>query len=101
MKSEDFDELMASVQEAIEIDKGIKKPSRVFKFDSETVSDIRKKANKSQTEFADMIGVSVYTLRNWEQGTRRPNGSALALLKVVAKDPSYVENALKTSAFVG
>jgi len=41
-----------------------------------------------------MIGVSLGTLRNWEQGRRRPDGPARALLKVVAQNPAYVEQVL-------
>jgi putative transcriptional regulator len=41
-----------------------------------------------------MIGVSVATLRNWEQGRREPEGPARALLKVVAAMPKAVEKAL-------
>ena len=43
-----------------------------------------------------MIGVSVATLQNWEQGRRRPEGPAQALLKIAAKNPSAVEEALGT-----
>ncbi len=48
-------------------------------------------------EFALMIGVSVATLRNWEQGRRTPDGPALALLRVAAKNPVVVANALHGS----
>jgi putative transcriptional regulator len=41
-----------------------------------------------------MIGVSVATLRNWEQGRRTPDGPALALLQVAAHDPEAVLTAL-------
>jgi putative transcriptional regulator len=41
-----------------------------------------------------MIGVSVATLRNWEQGRRRPEGPARALLKVAAANPEMVAAAL-------
>ena len=41
-----------------------------------------------------MIGVSVATLRNWEQGRRTPDGPALALLRVAAKNPKAVAEAL-------
>jgi hypothetical protein len=45
-------------------------------------------------EFALMIGVSVATLRNWEQGRRTPDGPALALLRVAARNPKAVIQAL-------
>jgi putative transcriptional regulator len=43
-----------------------------------------------------MIGVSIDTLQNWEQGRRRPEGPALALLKIVEADPEIVMKALHT-----
>lgn len=49
---------------------------------------------QSQAEFARMIGVSVATLQNWEQGRRRPEGPARALLKVAAVNPQAVAAAL-------
>jgi len=42
-----------------------------------------------------MLGVSVKTIRNWEQGQRIPNGPAQALLKIVSKHPELVEEALQ------
>ena len=45
-----------------------------------------------------MIGVSVSTLRNWEQGRRRPEGPALALLRVAARNPKAVVDALHAGA---
>ena len=42
-----------------------------------------------------MIGVKVGTLRNWEQGRRKPAGAALTLLKIVAANPKYVEQILQ------
>ena len=58
------------------------------------VREIRTKRKMSQPEFALMIGVSVATLRNWEQGRRVPDGPALALLRVAAKNPKAVAEAL-------
>ena len=58
------------------------------------VKSVRGKLGASQAEFALMIGVSVATLRNWEQGRRTPEGPALALLRVAAKNPKAVVDAL-------
>ena len=71
------------------------KPSRLFAYSPINVREIREKTKKSQVDFARMIGVKVGTLRNWEQGRRKPNGTALTLLKVVAADPEYVESVLQ------
>ena len=94
MKQKDFDELVESVREAGRILRGETKPSREFVFTAEDVQAIRKKLRKSQDEFALMIGVSVATLRNWEQGRRQPHGPARALLKIAAENPKAVEKAL-------
>jgi putative transcriptional regulator len=94
MKQQDFDELIESVREGGRILRGEVKPSREFTFTPEDIQAIRKKLKKSQDEFALMIGVSVATLRNWEQGRRQPHGPAKALLEVAAKNPKAVEKAL-------
>lgn len=44
----------------------------------------------TQLSFANGIGVPVKTLRNWEQGRRKPTGAALVLLSLLAKDPWIV-----------
>ena len=94
MKTNDFQELLKSIDQAREIRKGKRKPSRVFKFAPLEVKKIRDKLHVSQPEFALMIGVSVATLRNWEQGRTVPEGAARALLKVAAKKPRAVLEAL-------
>jgi putative transcriptional regulator len=94
MKKENFEELVSSIREAGRILRGEAKPSRVFKYTPQDVRKIRAKLRKSQTEFASMIGVSVATLRNWEQGRREPHGPARALLKIAATNPSAVIKAL-------
>jgi putative transcriptional regulator len=94
MKGEDFEELLDSVREAGGILRGDRRPSREFAFSAEDVQAIRRKLKKSQDEFALMIGVSVATLRNWEQGRRQPHGPARALLKIAAENPKAVEKAL-------
>lgn len=94
MKAEAFDELLTSVRQAGEIRRGTRRASRITKFRPADVQAIRAKLGASQTEFALMIGVSVATLRNWEQGRRRPEGPALALLRVAARNPQAVVDAL-------
>lgn len=94
MKGEAFDELLASVRQAGRIRRGARKPSRVMEFRPADVKKVRAELGQSQEEFALMIGVSVATLRNWEQGRRTPEGPALALLKVAARNPRAVAEAL-------
>lgn len=54
------------------------------------VSEIRAKVGLSQTAFAELLGVSVRTLQDWEQGRRSPSGAARTLLMVVSKNPQAV-----------
>lgn len=94
MKQKDFDRLIASVKQAGAIRRGQLKVRRETEFRPEDVRAIRSKLEKSQEEFALMIGVSVATLQNWEQGRRRPEGPARALLRVAEKNPQVVAKAL-------
>jgi putative transcriptional regulator len=94
MRKKDFDQLVASIRQAGRIRRGEIKPSRVTQFASPDIRAIRRRLGQSQTEFARMIGVSVATLQNWEQGRRRPHGPARALLKVAAINPQAVAAAL-------
>jgi len=94
MKQNDFNRLVASVKQAGAIRKGRLKPSRVTEFRPDDVRAIRVKLAKSQAEFALMIGVSVATLQSWEQGRRQPEGPARALLRVAARSPKAVVEAL-------
>jgi putative transcriptional regulator len=94
MKKEDFDNLVTSIRQAGAIRRGEMKPGRIVEITPLDVKAIRKRLLKSQIEFARMIGVSVSTLQNWEQGRRRPEGSARALLKVAAANPKAVSAAL-------
>ena len=96
MKDAAFQELLTSIRQAGRIRRGALKPSRVTEFRPTDVQDVRAKLGMSQTEFALMIGVSVATLRNWEQGRRTPDGPALALLRVAARNPKAVIQALHT-----
>jgi putative transcriptional regulator len=62
--------------------------------DGSDVVALRKFVGLSQTEFAAAVGISVHTLRNWEQDRRRPEGPALALLRIAARHPRIIrENA--------
>jgi len=94
MKDAGFKELLKGLDEARAIRAGLRKPSRVIRFDRLEVKSIRKKLHVSQTQFAFLIGVSPATLRNWEQGRTYPEGAARVLLKVAAKRPRTILEAL-------
>lgn len=98
MKKQLFKELVESIREAGKIHRGEKVASRKFVFEPEDVRAIRERLHKSQREFAQMIGVSVSTLQNWEQGRRQPEGPARALLVVASRAPEVVAKALASAA---
>ena len=54
------------------------------------VASIREKMGLSQSRFAELLGVSVRTLQEWEQGRRKPSGAARTLLLIAEKNPRAV-----------
>jgi putative transcriptional regulator len=96
MNKNDFDKLTESIRQAGKIKRRTMKASRITIIEPEDIRSIRHRLRKSQSEFALMIGVSVATLQNWEQGRRKPEGPAQALLRIAAKNPTAVAEALGT-----
>lgn len=90
MNDELFTELVASVREGGAILRGEKEPTRRFEIAAPDVKQIRERYELSQSEFAALLGVSVKTLQNWEQGRRSPHGAARVLLHVADKHPDAV-----------
>jgi putative transcriptional regulator len=95
MKEELFNELVASVREGGAILRGKTKPARAFKITPPNIKRIRAGYKLSQSEFAALLGISVATLRNWEQGRRTPEGPARILLQVAARYPDDVWDVVK------
>jgi putative transcriptional regulator len=56
----------------------------------EDVAALRRLVGLTQTQFSQAFGISVHTLRNWEQGRRRPKGPAIALLRIAARHPRII-----------
>lgn len=94
MKAEACEQLFTSIRQRGEIRRGERKPARSRTFKLTAVKAVRADLGQSQSEVAHMIGVSVATLRKWEQGRRMLDGPALALLKVAAHNPEAVVEAL-------
>ena len=90
MKDELFDELVESVREGGVILRGEAPPARTFEVDGLNVKRIRSGYQLSQKEFAALLGISVRTLQNWEQGRRKPEGTARVLLQIAEKHPEAV-----------
>ena len=94
MSKKFFEKLLESVEQADEIMRGTRPPSRVFHVDSAQVREIRELTQLSQPKFAKLLQVDVGTLRNWEQGRREPTGPAKALLRAIKNNPQAVLKAL-------
>lgn len=56
------------------------------------VPKIRESTGLSQSRFAQLLGVSVRTLQEWEQGRRAPSGAARTLLMIAAKNPKALRD---------
>ena len=59
---------------------------------------LRRFVGLSQSQFAKAMGISVHTLRNWEQGRRRPEGPAIGLLRIAARHPRIIRENVKSAA---
>lgn len=59
-------------------------------FEPVDVREIRRQFGQTRGQFADMMGISRETLRNWERGRRCPLGPARALLRIAEADPDVV-----------
>ncbi len=90
-----FSSIKQGLEEALEFSKGNASKAVIHDFTAVDVKDLRAKVGMSQNEFASAFGISVATLRHWERGDRTPQGPALVLLNVVAKEPQAVLRALR------
>lgn len=119
MKKERLEELCQAIRQAKAVRRGVAAPSRVWEvkrgkggriirrqLDPETyrrkrqaewentVAATRARMKLSQSKFAALMGISVKTLHNWEQGRRKPTGAARVLLRVAAQHPEVVMEAV-------
>ncbi len=62
------------------------------------VAALRRFVCLSQEEFARALGISVHTLRNWEQDRVTPDGPGLALLRIAARHPRIIRQNLESAA---
>jgi DNA-binding transcriptional regulator YiaG len=62
------------------------------------VAALRRFVGLTQSQFAQAMGISVHTLRNWEQGRRRPEGPAIGLLRIAARHPRIIRENVKSAA---
>src|ERR1043166_2187713 len=65
---------------------------------AEDIAALRRFVGLTQTQFAQAMGISVHTLRNWEQGRRHPEWPAIALLRIAARHPRILRENLESAA---
>lgn len=94
MEEKLFNDLLESVKQMNEIRAGKRKPAKVTRFEKNEITEVRRKLKMTQTQFATAFGISVSTLRNWEQGHRNPTGAAITLIKVAKRHPKAVLEAV-------
>ena len=82
MEKKMFDELVESIEEMGAYLREEVEPARVTFVGEPDPREIRAKLGMTQEEFAGALGISVKTLRNWEQGRREPSGPAMRLLRI-------------------
>ena len=88
--------IIEGMKEALAISKG-ELPCATYRIhvpESINVKAIREKMGLSQSSFANQFGLSIYALRNWEQGKRQPDPAARAYLKIIDKAPDVVVRVL-------
>jgi putative transcriptional regulator len=91
------DEIIEGLQGALEYSRGNTEGCRVHRVripERVDVRDVRDRLEMTQQEFADRFGFSVYSVRNWEQGRRQPEGPARILLTIIDREPEAALRAL-------
>jgi DNA-binding transcriptional regulator YiaG len=84
-----FNDLKASLEEAVDIKHSKKQAARVTRYDVADVKVIRLKLDVSQQELADALGTSVDTIKSWENKRRNPTGLAAKVLATIQDNPSF------------
>ena len=98
MKDALFEELLESVREGGRILRDEQRPANAWAVEDPDVARIREQYGLSQAKFAALLGISVRTLQNWEQGRRHPRGPARVLLRVAAEHPDALLSLVKKAS---
>ncbi|WP_291968600.1 NadS family protein [Candidatus Symbiopectobacterium sp.] len=86
-----FDDLKASLEEAVEIKNGVRESARVTHYKLADVKAIRAQLNVSQSEMAKVLGTSIDTIKSWETGRRNPTGLAAKVLATIQANPKFFQ----------
>jgi putative transcriptional regulator len=89
-----FRDPLARIKQPLRRRDGPEPGGRYVEFTSIEIIELRHTFHATQRQFARMFGISVETLRNWEQNKRRPHGPARALLRVAKANPNLVARTL-------
>ena len=93
--SKAFSEISAGLTDAIQHVKRESSGVIEHKLEKVDVKEIRKKTGMSQEKFCVTFGISIGTLRHWEQGLRSPRGPARVLLQVMKYNPNAIIEAIQ------
>jgi putative transcriptional regulator len=86
-----FNDLKASLEEAVAVKQGLNNASRVTSYEVADVKAIRTQLNVSQIEFAAVLGTSVDTIKSWENRRRNPTGLAAKVLATIKDNPAVYQ----------
>lgn len=89
-----FESIKQGLTEAVDHAKGGRAGVNMYRPSPVDVSNLRRRLDLTQEQFAARFGFSVATLRHWERGDRTPQGPALVLLNLIDRDPNGVLRAL-------
>lgn len=93
--SKAYTDIRAGLDDAIAHAKGKRGKAKEYRMEALDVKAIRQKTGMSQQRFCATFGISIGTLRHWEQGLRSPRGAARVLLRVVEYNPKAVIKAIE------
>ena len=92
MNKRHFAEMLASLDEAVEIARGTRAPARAYTLAEPDARAIRRSLGLTQTEFAALLNVPVATIQGYEQGRRAPDAPARTLLRVALAAPDILRS---------
>jgi putative transcriptional regulator len=92
MNKKHFSEMLGSLDEAVEIARGTRKPARAYTLSEPDVRAIRRSLGLTQVEFAALLNVPVATIQGYEQGRRAPDAPARSLLRVALAAPDLLRS---------
>ncbi|NQV84047.1 MAG: helix-turn-helix domain-containing protein [Rhodospirillales bacterium] len=92
--SKAFKNIMAGMEDALAFTESNPHRAKAHKIEVVDVKAVREKTGLSQAKFAAVFLIPVGTLRGWEQGRRKPEGPAIALLQIIDKEPATAIRAL-------